>query len=144
MSPTYPPLVAFMPHRPPMLLLDTLLEHGELEVVCDKTFRPDDPFAEGGRVTALVTIELFAQAAAAHFGYAGFEKDGRPGSGALLGTRRIDLLAPHFAVGERLLVRARQLGVMPPAAQYECTIERESGEVLARGSLSVAMGIAPP
>lgn len=127
-----------------MLLLDTLCEHGDEEVVCDKTFRDGDPFVEGGVVTTLVTIELFAQAAAAHFGYAGFVRGGVMSSGALLGARRIDLLVPSFAVGERLVVRAKQLALMPPAAQYECTVEREGGEVLARGSINVAMGIEPP
>lgn len=140
----FPPLTAFMPHRPPMLLLDSLLEHSEEGVVCDKTFREGDPFVEGGRVTALVAVELFAQAAAAHFGYSGFARGGAPESGALLGARRIDLDVPSYAVGERLLVRVRQVGVMPPAAQYECTIERADGAVLARGTINVAMGIAPP
>ena len=140
----FPPLTAFMPHRPPMLLLDTLLDHGEEEVVCDKTFREADPFVEGGAVTALVAVELFAQAAAAHFGYSGYARGGTPASGALLGARRIDLMVPSYAVGERLLVRARQVGVMPPAAQYECTIEGASGAVLAKGTINVAMGIAPP
>ena len=144
MSPAFPPLVDFMPHRPPMLLLDALLEHSELDVVCERTFREGDFFVEEGRVTALVTIELFAQAAAAHFGYANLARGPVTASGALLGARRIDLLVPSYGVGERLVVRARQVGMMPPAAQYECTIEGEGGAVLARGSINVAMGIEAP
>lgn len=139
----FPPLTTFMPHRPPMLLLDSLLEHSDEGVLCDKTFREDDPFVEGGRVTALVAVELFAQAAAAHFGYSGVVLGRVAATGALLGARRIDLDVPSYEVGERLLVRVRQVGVMPPAAQYECTIEREGGAVLARGTINVAMGIAP-
>ena len=113
----FPPLVSFMPHRPPMLLLDALLELGEADVACEKTFRAGDPFVESGRVTALVAIELFAQTAAAHFAYSSVVRGDVSASGALLGARRIELLVPSYAVGERLVVRARQLGLMPPAAQ---------------------------
>jgi predicted hotdog family 3-hydroxylacyl-ACP dehydratase len=137
---TYPALTSFMPHRPPMLLLDTLVEHGETLVVCDKTFREGEPFVENGAVSALVTIELFAQAAAAHFGYAGYVKGGAMSSGALLGARRIDLDVPTFSVGERLVIRATQVMFMAPAAQYECELE-QAGRVVARGSINVAMGI---
>lgn len=140
----FPPLVSFMPHRPPMLLLDALLEHGETDVACEKTFREGDPFVAEGRVTALVAIELFAQAAAAHFAYSSVVRGDASASGALLGARRIELLSPSYAVGERLVVRARQLGLMPPAAQYECTVARDDGAVLARGTINVAMGMAPP
>jgi predicted hotdog family 3-hydroxylacyl-ACP dehydratase len=135
-----------MPHRPPMLMLDALLEHDETRVACDKTFREGDPFVQDGRVTAFVAIELFAQAAAAHFAYAGVVRGDVSASGALLGARKIELLVPSYAVGERLIVRAVQLGLMPPAAQYEGTIERGDGTVLARGTLSVAMtmGSGPP
>lgn len=138
-----PPLVAFMPHRPPMLLLDALREHGETVVVCDKTFREGDELVEDGKVSALVTIELFAQTAAAHFGYAGYVKGGVMSSGALLGARKIDLEVPHFAVGERLVIRATQVTLMPPAAQYECTVAI-AGRVVAKGSINVAMGIDAP
>ena len=54
----FPPLVAFMPHRPPMLFLDALIEHGESVVVCEKTFRDGDELVSEGQVSALVTIEL--------------------------------------------------------------------------------------
>ena len=142
--PSFPPLAAFMPHRPPMLLLDTLVEHGEEHVVCDKTFGPSDLFVEDGRITALVAIELFAQAAAAHFGYSGLVRGGAAATGALLGARRIDLLVPSYPVGERLVVRARQIGLMPPAAQYECSLEDAAGTVLAHGTINVAMREEPP
>lgn len=125
-----------------MLLVDALLAHDLTSVVVEKTFREGDLFVEDGRVSAFVTVELFAQAAAAHFGYAGLLAGGAFGSGALLGTRKIELAAPSFAVGRRLEVRAQQVFAMPPAAQYDCTlVDVTDGEtVLATGTINVAMG----
>jgi predicted hotdog family 3-hydroxylacyl-ACP dehydratase len=104
----YPPLTAFMPHRPPMLFLDALIAHDDTSVVVEKTFRADDVFVENGCVSSFVVLELFAQAAAAHFGYAGLQRGGEFSSGALLGTRKIDLHVPTLAVGELLQVHAKQ------------------------------------
>ncbi len=136
-----------MPHQPPMLLVDRLLEHHELSVVVEKTFRAGDLFVVDGAISAFVTLELFAQAAAAHFGYAGLVRGGVLSSGALLGTRRIELHVPRLPVGRRLVVRASQVFAMPPAAQYECTLLDATDpeeKLLAEGTINVAMGGPPP
>ena len=142
----YPPLTAFMPHRPPMLFLDALIAHDDTSVVVEKTFRADDVFVENGCVSSFVVLELFAQAAAAHFGYAGLQRGGQFSSGALLGTRKIDLHVPTLAVGELLQVHAKQTFAMPPAAQYDCqlVLARDPAQVLAEGSITVALGPPPP
>ena len=127
-----------------MLLLDRMIEHAGEGVVCEKTFREDDPFVEDGRISSLVALELFAQAAAAHFAYQGWLRGGVMSSGALLGTRRLDLEVPSIGVGERVLVRATQVLAIPPAAQFECTLERASdGTRIAAGSINVAFGTPP-
>ncbi|HZL87139.1 MAG TPA: 3-hydroxyacyl-ACP dehydratase FabZ family protein [Pirellulaceae bacterium] len=38
---------AAIPHRPPMLLLDEIIERGENRIVCRKTFREDEFFFQG-------------------------------------------------------------------------------------------------
>lgn len=139
----FPPLTDFMPHRAPMLWLDRMIACSETDVVCEKTIAGDDPFVENGALSSLVALELFAQTAAAHFGYLALSKGAGMTSGALLGTRRLDLLVASVDVGDTLLVRATQVMSMPPAAQYECELVR-SGETIARGTINVAMGGAPP
>lgn len=130
-----------------MLLVDQLLEHDDQRAVIEKTFREGELFVEDGAVSAFVAVELFAQAAAAHFGYAGLLRGGLFSSGALLGTRKIELRAPRFPVGRRLVVRATQIFAMPPAAQYDCVLVDASGpeeQVLAEGTINVALGPPPP
>lgn len=36
-----------IPHRPPMLLVDSIIETAENELVCEKTFRADEFFFQG-------------------------------------------------------------------------------------------------
>lgn len=139
MAEPYPPLTAFMPHRPPMLVLDALVHCDETTAVCARTIRAGDVFVEEDGVSALLALELFAQTAAAHFGYLGMLRGGGMASGALLGTRRLELEIDRYRVGDALEVRATQVMSMPPAAQYECTLTR-AGEVVARGTINVAMG----
>src|SRR5262245_64725909 len=38
---------AAIPHRPPMLLIDEIVERGENRIVCRKTFRPEEFFFQG-------------------------------------------------------------------------------------------------
>lgn len=122
-----------------MLMLDALVAHAEDACTCEKTFRAGDPLVEGSEVSALVAIELFAQAAAAHVGYAGMARGGGFASGALLGTRRIDLAVGTLPVGEKITIEARRVMAIPPMAQFDC--EAKIGErVIASGSINVAIG----
>src|SRR5437868_388498 len=42
-----PEILAAIPHRPPMLLLDEIVERGEQRIVCRKTFRAEEFFFQG-------------------------------------------------------------------------------------------------
>lgn len=122
-----------------MLMIDVLVQHDDEACTCVKTFRQGDPLVENGRISALAVIELFAQTAAAHFGYAGLVRGGAMSSGALLGTRRIDLAIAHLPIGEPITIVARRVMAIPPMAQFEC--EAKLGDrVIASGSINVAMG----
>lgn len=122
-----------------MLMIDALVAHSEDACTCTKTFREGDPLVEGGQVSALAVIELFAQAAAAHFGYAGMVHGGAMASGALLGTRRIDLCIDALPLGDAITLVVRRVMAIPPMAQFECEATI-GGRVIASGSINVAMG----
>lgn len=121
-----------------MLMIDALVAHTEDVCTCVKTFREGDPLVTEGRITALAVIELFAQTAAAHFGYTGLMAGGVMMSGALLGTRKIDLVDGAWNVGDEITIVARRVMAIPPMAQFEC--EARIGErVVASGTINVAM-----
>lgn len=122
-----------------MLVLDAMLHCDETTALCRRTIRAGDVFVEADGASALLALELFAQTAAAHFGYLGMLRGGGLASGALLGTRKLELEVDRYRIGDVLEIRASQVMSMPPAAQYECSLSRD-GEVLARGTINVAMG----
>jgi len=41
------PILDRIPHRPPFLFLDEILEYEQGRIVCQKTFRADEPFFQG-------------------------------------------------------------------------------------------------
>ncbi len=45
--PLDPAILAAIPHRPPMLLVDTIVEQTADRIVCRKTFRSDEFFCQG-------------------------------------------------------------------------------------------------
>ena len=122
-----------------MLMIDALIAHTDEACTCTKTFRDGEPLVENGRVSPLVVIELFAQTAAAHFGHAGLVRGGAITSGALLGTRKIDVSVEAFRVGEEITIIATRTMAMPPMAQFEC-VAKIGERVVASGSINVAMG----
>lgn len=42
-----PEILAAIPHRPPMLLVDEIVSRDDQQIVCRKTFRPDEYFVQG-------------------------------------------------------------------------------------------------
>lgn len=134
-----PPIAALVPHRPPMLLIDEAISHEGRSLVCRARIREGHPLLEEDGVPALVAIELFAQSAAALVGL--LAPTGGPSmqTGALLDTRELRLHASSFAVGDELIIRCTEAWTIGPAAQIECTMERD-GEIVAEGSINVMAG----
>ncbi len=137
----YPALHTILPHRPPMILIDELLEYSEHEVVCGVTVREGEPFVADGRVPALISIEYFAQTVAAFFGYRGRDQS-EPFMGMLLGARELDLRVDYFAVGDALRVTGRLTWTGGALAQFACEL-RQGDEVLARAAINVLQTPAP-
>ena len=81
----WPPLEQLLPHRPPMLLLDAVERFDGAVLACRVTPRAGGPFVRGGFVPALVSVEYFAQAAAAYFGVVHHRSGGAMRMGVLLG-----------------------------------------------------------
>lgn len=65
------PLAHFMPHRPPMLLVDAAIAWDEETLTCVRTVAADDPFLDSGALPAIAVLESLAQAIAAQRGLIG-------------------------------------------------------------------------
>ena len=60
-------------------------------------------------------------------------------SGALLGTRRIDLAIGTLPLEVPITITAHRAMAIPPMAQFECEA-RIDDRVIATGTINVAMG----
>lgn len=138
----YPPFAAFMPHREPMLWLDRMLSHTRERVVVERTLHCDHIGVQDGRASNAIAMELFAQAASAHFGFLAHTEGGGQLGGALLGTRRIDIHVAHLPLDVPLVVEGIVTMTMPPLAQFACRLIADDF-VIADGTINVAMGVGP-
>lgn len=132
------PLSAFLLHREPMLLLDTLVACEGDETICEWRVGENDSFVEGGiGVPSYVGVEFMAQCVAVHAGTRERIEGFGPPLGFLLGTRHFRASVSHFRVGEVYRAVCRELirdgnGM----GAYECEVLHR-GEKVAEARLNV-------
>lgn len=116
------PIEALIPHRPPMLLVDEILEQDEQRIVCRKTFRADEFFFQGHYpdyplVPGVILCEASMQAGAillSRFAGAGvpvatrmndvrFRKMVRPGDTVRIEVQLIERVAQAFFLKGKVL-----------------------------------------
>ena len=139
----WPAPAVLLPHRPPMLLLRTVLSHSNAETRCEGWFDPQFAQLCGGEVPAAFALELIAQTAAVHHALCeltdgrDFERATR---GLLLGSRRLRLIRGTLPTAEPLKVTVFG-GQDPPGAggliRFEGRVEDAASECLALGDATV-------
>jgi predicted hotdog family 3-hydroxylacyl-ACP dehydratase len=118
------PAAGYLPHQPPMLLIDDLVELTEHRAVCRATIQPDCVFAIDGRVHPAAMIEYVAQACAIYAGALSVRDGGPPRLGLIMACREADFAVDEFAVGDELtIVAAKAFGGNQMAA-FAGTVSR--------------------
>ncbi|WP_039849742.1 hotdog family protein [Grimontia indica] len=132
-----PQLHELLPHEAPMILLDTLIDVGDLHVHCQVTSSESSLFFDKNMngIPGWVGIEFMAQSVAAWSGYQASKDNKAPPIGFLLGSRRYKCDTPSFPAGALLNVRANHVMESNGMAVFACTIEHE-GEELASAQLN--------
>lgn len=135
-----PRLLELMPHRPPMLLIQHLIQVNETGA--DAALCIDNNcvfFEEGKGVPAWIGLEYMGQTAALIAGYQLAQGLVSPHLGFVLGTRRYRAKLPYFLPGSRLSVSCRQLALVGDSlANFACEIQPQgTDEVFATASLAV-------
>ena len=126
-------LADLLPHRPPMILLDEIVELDVAQRAMTTGFR-----AREGWTGNWVAIEYMAQTAAALAGaFDRLEDAARPARpGFLLGTRHLSLKLPRFEAGARYRVMAQCVFEDANAASFACEITDDQGAVVATATLN--------
>jgi len=97
----------FIPHRPPMRLIDRLIEADDEGVVVEADVPLQGRFVDDGAMPTWVGIELMAQAISAWAG-ARAHRRGQPTKlGMLLGTRRFRIRRTSLPAGATVRIHVR-------------------------------------
>ena len=139
MTDAFGPVIDYVPHRPPMLLVDRIVEVTEHGAVCAATWQPDCVLAVDGRVPASAAIELVAQACAVFLGVRGQRAGGPPHVGMIAACREVAFAVDDFAIGDTLTIAIHCVFGQPPMASFTARVRHGDAEV-ATMELSVIAG----
>jgi len=112
---------ALLPHRPPMLMLTTMLEQDTDSVHCSSVIDAHNPLLHDGLFPVMGGVELLAQAAGTLLGARAPGNAARPG--AIVQIKSFQLEPLDIPVGTELHIHARYQAGTAEAALFE-------GEVL--------------
>lgn len=130
------PAADYLPHRPPMLLIDDVVEWSDQHAVCRATIRPDCVFAIDGAVHPAAMIEFVAQVCAIFVGVRAARSGDAPQIGFIMACREIAFDVDRFDVGDELTITATKTFGENKLAAFTGTVVR-GGAACATIQLSV-------
>ena len=139
-DPTTLPMEELLPHRPPMLLLDRVVEVREEGMRCAAVVQADAVFVRGDRLGRCALVEYLAQTMAALVGWQGRVAGGdEVRRGYLVAARGVEFSGGPVNVGDELVVDVVQEAALGDYGSYRGEV-RLRGEVVCRGNLKVMRG----
>ena len=132
-------ILRYLPHRPPMLLVNRLLEISQNHSIAKIWIDEQAPFFTEAGVPAVIGIEYMGQTAALIAGYQLERGLTEPHLGFLLGTRNYTCQQEFFLPNQTLLVECREKALVGDSlATFDCQIKLENQkDVIAQSNLSV-------
>ncbi len=128
-----------IPHRPPMLLVDEVLQWGPEHIEARRTVREGDPFVENGELSDAALIECLAQSIAAGDAQHAREKGGRVIKGFLTGLTNLKFFS-RAKVGETIELEADCQRRMEGMGLFKA-VARVGTRVLAEGTFKLYVDI---
>lgn len=101
-------ILSMMPHKPPMLLIDRILDATDSTVRCESVVQMDNIFFRDGGIGSWIGIEYMAQAIGAHAAIVNHKLNRKNEIGYLLSVRRYDCATTRFVEGDVLQISAEQ------------------------------------
>lgn len=130
------PAGALIPHRPPMCMVDQLIEVHDRGGTVEAIIAPDNVLLDNdAELDPLGTAEMIAQAFAAVKGYTDRLSDEPVKQGYLVGIRKIQFLGNVYA-GDRLRICVDTVGAISGFAVVTGEVTRGQ-DVIARGELKL-------
>jgi predicted hotdog family 3-hydroxylacyl-ACP dehydratase len=129
-------IAELLPHKPPMILLDALLEYDDERAMAVVTIRESSLFLQPDGVPVHVGLEYMAQACGAYAGALARDQDDDVKIGFMLGTRRYETHVPCFRIDDRLNVSVKVVYRDGQMGAFDCRID-VNGWLAAEAQLTV-------
>jgi len=126
---SYPPVAKLLPHGPPMMLVDSIVDETEGGLVCRVVIAPDFPFLKDGEAELVVCVELIAQTVACLPGRVDHKKGTPPRPGLLVGCRDARFSGEPLRPGDDLTVAVQTRWVREPVACFVGSVDRASARI---------------
>ncbi len=143
MSRRLPRAADVVPHAPPILALDELIAWEPGRIEARAVVQETDPFVRDGAADAVAALEYMAQAVAACLGCEAYYAGEGVRVGMVVACREMTLERASFPVGSELLLEARRVRGDADLSHFETTARDESGEVVARATMTLIHARAP-
>lgn len=130
------PIQDLLPHKPPMVLIDRVLDFRDNFIKTSVKIRDGIPFYDNGHVPSYVAVEYMAQTIGVWRGLLSREQNQKPQIGFLLGTRKLTLETPYFRDGDELEVFGEENYTDEEIASFTCWITRQK-QTVAQAVLNV-------
>jgi predicted hotdog family 3-hydroxylacyl-ACP dehydratase len=141
---SFPPIADLVPHSPPALALDELVDCRDGAAHARLVVRDGGLLVQNGGASSVVCLEYMAQTVAACLGAAAF-LDGRTVRvGMVVACRRFTLQRHHLRVGERLDVRVHRIRGTEDISNFEGDVRDERGEMVAAATMTLVHAEKPP
>lgn len=125
-----------VPHKPPMLLIDRLLEMKERSSLSEMIVKADTVFVNGtGKLDEAAYPEILSQAIAAQEGFRKLGCRETQPAGYLLGLKHLEILG-SAQTGDKLLISVRKVAKYGDFGIIQGEVRR-GDELIARGELKV-------
>lgn len=124
-------VVQYIPHEQPMVFIDHLLEVTVNTAVAELNITPELLFCDDHGLPTWTSIELMAQTVSAYSGYWGQQGGNTPKIGFLLGTRKLILPIPYFALGDIVRIEIEKGYVHEGLGQFSCQIHYKEHQIQA-------------
>jgi predicted hotdog family 3-hydroxylacyl-ACP dehydratase len=143
MSATLPPIDTLVPHAPPMLAVERVLDYTPGRATVAMTVR-DGLFTRDGRVDSVVLLEYMAQAVAACLGLEATAAGGAVRVGMVVACRSLAVARPSVRVGEELTICVERVRGTEQVSHFDGETRDVAGDVVARTTLTLVHGERPP
>lgn len=128
---SFPAITELIPHRPPMVLVDSVRKFDDNSIETSLLIRDELMFAQARGLPSWTAIEIMAQSISAYAGLKGRQRGEPPQIGYLLGSRRLQLPIEFFAPGKTLVIRASEHYMHEGLGQFHCEIDYDGHTIAA-------------